>query len=501
MPPPLNHRYLYKRTSISGTPDELLRRRIAINETLRKKHREQLITAKRFRHLSRQEEMEAIDIDVVEHDLDIEPYYRLTQEQTEALAQDLRSNNKTTRMIAIQSLGKFVVEPAEALIQYITQGDCMQILTNLLNGTDIEEQTQVVQTISNIAAGPYDLWTKSIVAVPFMIHLLESDNPILKELAAHTIGNIACEELGNMETEVDEVRARIRDNGAIPPLARMLDSNASHQPSARLLDVKTIQSACFALANLAQGKESELRVFSDANIDQRLLHRLNREMADTVVDVAWVINCLAASSSAFQEKVVNGGFLSPMLKLVDALKDQDALVLPFVRTFGSLAHGSDDHVEILLQQPQFLPELMGLLRSDTSQRSFVTENVISPQLTTLLTDLLQNGHFDSREMAARCLLNIMHHGQNYMDAMDHRVILKGILHFLKSQDAGLIRLGLGYIDLLLNHVSNGKEVMDTTPDVMDALASVTPAPDPELFEVANKLVDKYYDEQGVNMQE
>jgi hypothetical protein len=54
-----DHRDLYKRTSISRTPDELIKRRVAINETLRKKHREQLITAKRYRFLNRHEEYQS----------------------------------------------------------------------------------------------------------------------------------------------------------------------------------------------------------------------------------------------------------------------------------------------------------------------------------------------------------------------------------------------------------------------------------------------------------
>lgn len=54
-----DHRSLYKRTSISRSPEELVKRRVAINESLRKKHREQLITAKRFRNLTRHEEFES----------------------------------------------------------------------------------------------------------------------------------------------------------------------------------------------------------------------------------------------------------------------------------------------------------------------------------------------------------------------------------------------------------------------------------------------------------
>jgi hypothetical protein len=53
------HHAIYKRTSISRKPEELVERRMAHAETLRKKHREQLITAKRFRNLTRHEEYES----------------------------------------------------------------------------------------------------------------------------------------------------------------------------------------------------------------------------------------------------------------------------------------------------------------------------------------------------------------------------------------------------------------------------------------------------------
>ena len=54
-----DHRGLYKRNSIPRTQEELRDRRVVLDESLRKKHREQLITAKRFRHLTRREERES----------------------------------------------------------------------------------------------------------------------------------------------------------------------------------------------------------------------------------------------------------------------------------------------------------------------------------------------------------------------------------------------------------------------------------------------------------
>lgn len=49
----------------------------------------------------------------------------------------------------------------------------------------------------------------------------------LQEAAAGAIGNMAAEDLGDMTTEDDEVRETIRNNGAVQPLVRMLDTDVS----------------------------------------------------------------------------------------------------------------------------------------------------------------------------------------------------------------------------------------------------------------------------------
>lgn len=68
------------------------------------------------------------------------------------------------------------------------------------------------------------------------------------------------------------------------------------------------------------------------------------------------------------------------------------------------------------------------------------------------------------------------------------------MDLVKSQDADMMRLGLGYVELLLTQSPKGKEVIDNVPDCMDALAAVAPKPDPELFATANRLVDQYFGE-------
>ncbi|KAI8342377.1 armadillo-type protein [Chlamydoabsidia padenii] len=507
MPEKPNHRHLYKRASISGSPSELRNRRLAINNTLRKKHREQLITAKRFRHLTRREEQSASESedDMIltprnEHDEDIDPYYRLNGAQVESLAHDLSSADKKTRMDALQYLGKFVVEPAESIIAYIVEGNCMETLLGLLSKAAIDEQIEVVKTISNIAAGSYNLWIKSICAVPFLIDLLDTDNSVLREMSAGALGNMAAEDLGDMTDEDDKVRARIRNDGAIVPLVRMLDVEES----------RTVQYACFALANLARGDETSLRSFLDSGIDKRLLHHLERETPDTITEIAWVMSYLTAGSKEFRDRVMEDAFLQALVKNLNTFADQGPMVLPVLRTFGNLAGGPDENIELLVQQQPFITILVKLMTSDSrvikkealwvmsnitvTTRITVIEQLDTSETIQQLTNLVQAGHFDIRKGAATCLLNIAYHGQKYMDSLNHSLLLKAFMDFIRSQDAELIRLGLNYVEMLLTKVTNGRHILDKTPICMDALASVNPLPDPELYAFANHIVDQYYDE-------
>ncbi|GAA5802259.1 hypothetical protein HPULCUR_007722 [Helicostylum pulchrum] len=498
-----DHRALYKRTSISRTPDELKQRRVAIDESLRKKHREQLITAKRYRNLTRQEEFESAGEDEPvteknEDDEEVSPYYRLTTSQVESLAKDLSSDKKETRIEACQHIAKFVLEPAKALTKYITEGDCIKTLTQMISGPNLDEQTEAAQTISNIAAGPYDLWIKSVSTVPYLISLLDSDNMNLREIAAGALGNMAAEDLGDMNDEDDKVRATIRDNGAIKPLVRMLDSQ----------DVRLVQSACFALANLARGQEGQLQEFFTAGLSDKLLKHL--ENGDTATEVCWVISYLTAGSEKFRNEVMEKGFGPPLVKDLAKLADQGPIVLPVLRTLGNLV-GTEEYLKALAEQDQFLRTVVSLTESDQSrvvkkEALWVLSNITSSQdpeiirqieeLNVLknLSELVGRGAFDIRKGAAYCIMNIASHGPEHLNKLNHKQLLPAFLDLIKSQDADMMRLGLGYIELLLTQADRGKEIIDSVPDCMEALAAVAPKPDPELFAFANKLVDQYFGE-------
>ncbi|KAI7876332.1 ARM repeat-containing protein [Lichtheimia hyalospora FSU 10163] len=458
--PTSNHRALYKRTSIPRSQEELRERRMVFDQSLRKKHREQLITAKRFRQLTHREEKESAE--------DIDPYYRLTPEQVNALASDLKSDEKQVRMVAAQHLSKFILEPAQALIDYITQGDCMEALT------------------VNIAAGPHDLWIKSVSAVPYMIQYLDSDNINLQEAAAGALGNMAAEELGDMTTEDDQVRDTIRKNGTIPPLVRLLDST----------DPKLVQTTCFALANLAaRASESQLHAFIAAGISPRLLHHLKEKTPDTVTDICWVLSYMTAGSKEFRKEIMHERIAPLLVENLRDLAQHGPVVLPIVRTLGNLCGGPDEYTKILLAQDGFLFTILVLTHSEHREDMDIVKSVVDANGIGYLADILeQHGGYDIRQGAAQCLLNIAYHSEKYMEMLPHQRLLPAFVDLVQSQDADIMKLGLQYIDLLLTRVPRGADVVQVTPNCMKALGSVTPMPDPELYVYANRLVDKFYGE-------
>ncbi|KAI8076548.1 armadillo-type protein [Gilbertella persicaria] len=350
----------------------------------------------------------------------------------------------------------------------------------------------------DIAAGPYDLWIKSTSTVPYLINLLSSENMNLREIAAGALGNMAAEDLGDMDDQDDKVRSTIREHGAIKPLVHMLDSN----------DVRLIQSACFALANLARGQEAQLKDFFQTGISAKLLKHLTNN--DTATEICWVISYLTAISDKFRDEIMTMGFAEPLVIELASLSEQGPVVLPVLRTLGNLV-ASEDYLKVLKEQKAFLPTVAKLIHSDQSrvvkkEALWVLSNITSSQdpeiiqqleelhVINHLSELVSRGAFDIRKGAAYCIMNMANHGPEHLDKLAHPQLLPAFLDLVKSQDADMIRLGLGYIELLLTQSSKGKEVIDNVPDCMEALAAVAPAPDPELFAFANKLVDQYFGE-------
>jgi hypothetical protein len=166
---------------------------------------------------------------------------------------------------------------------------------------------------------------------------------------------MAAEDLGDMSDEADKVRSSIRDNGAVSGLVRMLDSN----------EARTIQSACFALANLARGPEDQLGDFISSGITEKLYKHLTSDVAaDTATEVCWVICYLTAGSQKFRQDIMTKGFAPRIVAELVKLAREKTLVLPVLRTIGNLVGSDDEYLKLLVEQDQFLSTVVDLVKSD-----------------------------------------------------------------------------------------------------------------------------------------
>ncbi|CAG8602221.1 6447_t:CDS:10, partial [Diversispora eburnea] len=447
LPPSVNHKAKYKSNSIPKNPEEARRKRIELDAQVRRKHREQLITAKRFKH----------HLDVFKDDETTDSDNDLLKEDIEKLKSGLNNPSRKKRLSSLKDLSAYLVDPSETLKRFVIEGNCIEILTKFLSGIDPEEQLQATWCITNIAAGPKELCHKALVIVPYLISFLDGENIPLQDQAAWAIGNIA--------VEGAEYRNLLRANGVLVPLIKLLNSQ----------DVNLVQTVCFALSNLARGPNAKLEEFFSMGITQHLFRHLEKdEMSEVVSEISWVLTYLTSDEDKYIQKLVEEG-LAPV-KHMRPLLSYGPLALPLIRTFGNIASSPDNNTIILINQPDFLSNMIEYIQSDCSRHPEVLTKVINTGFIPILSVIATHNNFDIRKEAAYSLLNIASH------------------EFIRSQDVELIRLGLGYLEMLLTQV----------PDMqgIDALESVTFLEDQTLRSTACRLMDQFFGEEfSINVNE
>ncbi|RUP11954.1 hypothetical protein BC936DRAFT_139924 [Jimgerdemannia flammicorona] len=274
------HRSHYKRSSISKSPEDAHQKRLALDHQLRKQHREQLVTAKRFR------KVDAVAITGDEE----EPEYDLSQQELEKIRHKLKNADHEIRIRGLKQLNIYLVDPPATVKEFVIKGDCVDVLMQFISGTDPEEQLQATWCITNLAGGPAEICEKVLPTVPYLISYLDGQNTALQDQAAWAIGNIAA--------EADNFREQLRANGALLPLSRLLNS----------ADKRLVQTVCFALSNLARGPNARINEYFTSGIATQLLrHLATDDMCEIVSELCWVLTYLTCGDHTFSTALLNDG--------------------------------------------------------------------------------------------------------------------------------------------------------------------------------------------------
>jgi importin subunit alpha-1 len=203
-----------------------------------------------------------------------------------------------------------------------------------------------------------------------------------------------------------------------------------------------VQTACFALSNLARGPNAHLEEFFEAGIAPKLASHLINNTPDTVTEICWVLSYLTAGTDQFIGKLLDEGIAPLLVQNLGPLQSQGPLALPLIRTCGNIASGPDDYTDILINEEPFLPGIIALCQSDcrpvkkealwvlsnitASRRPQVLEKVIQAGAIPVLTEIASHTNFDIRKEAAFSLTNIACHGDRYIQALPNNILLPGI---------------------------------------------------------------------------
>ncbi|KAJ2782967.1 hypothetical protein H4R18_001983 [Coemansia javaensis] len=466
------------------TGRDVRQRRLSQEAQLRRFQREQLFMGKRLRFRASQES-------------ETESEYEFTPSDTDAIRRGLKSTRRKDRAASLETLSAKLEQPSEELRRFVLEGECVDILVELLGTTDAEEKLQSLWCLTNIAAGEAAVAERVLAAVPHLLALMTSDDAELQNQAIWAVGNLAA--------EGEAVREKLFAGGALRPLVDVLSE--TH-------DAAVLQTACFALSNMARRPNSYFgRVFElglPGTVAERLVEF--KDDAGCVAELAWVCAYLTAASSVEQlDQIMCTGAVDSLLQqALGADESVHAMLIPIMRTLGNVAAGTDAQTHALVGKDGFLgllirciestssraleKESLWVLSSVTAGRKEDVDAVVDAGAVASLTRIVLKRSFDIKKEAAFSLLNTAIVGQRIADLPNEQLVPE-FVEFVRCQDQELVRLGIQYIALLFEHLPDrgGARLLRGVTGGIDALeAHVAVAECDDARAMASALIDEYY---------
>ncbi|KAJ8312136.1 hypothetical protein KUTeg_009509, partial [Tegillarca granosa] len=406
---------------------------------LRKEKKDKLLNSKRFRIGEGEEITDEITIEEVRH-----ATVNLQKPGPH------RKENLTTLRQAF-SQGTVYIDA------FFSVENAIHTLVGIFTGTDLDLQVEAAWCITNISAGTHKhALTVAQVVAPYLVTYLTSSIFPLQDQSAWALGNIAGDSL--------ECRKLIQAQGVVVPLVGLLQSP---HPS-------VVQSAAFALSNLARESTDIAREMMLANVIQFLQPHLvySTENKDVLSEVLWVYTYLSTwfvllYIGECAEQIVRQGVFR---QLVDMLIGLSELVTPLLRCLGNICSGPDEYTADACQNPRLNDVITIYLTSShrhvrketlwvTVEPNMCHAVVSNVPLLSAITEQLQAA-FDIKMEALYVLCNLACHGEEVCCHLVANGVLRKVVPVLKSSDVELLNLGLSLCEMLLRMTQDGRDLFE-----------------------------------------
>ena len=249
---------------------------------------------------------------------------------------------------SIIKLRKALSKQDDAIIEIAIELGIVPLLVKVLeNSSCPANQVEAVWCITNIATGTSEQTESVLCTAPTLVQLLEIENAHLQEQCVWALGNMAGDNL--------DFRNRIRANGAVVPIVRLIQSSV----------LSLARTSCWALSNLARGLDPRLQELFAAGAGEALARVLLSSAAadeELMVEVAWALTYFTHRQVEFMKYLEGIGGVQKIASLLQ--RDSIQLIIPVLRTLGNLVSGPDELADCVVRCAEVPARLVQLVRSE-----------------------------------------------------------------------------------------------------------------------------------------
>ncbi|KAJ7370277.1 hypothetical protein OS493_033357 [Desmophyllum pertusum] len=304
--------------------------------------------------------------------------------------------------------------------------------------------------------------------------------------------------LGNFSGDSQECRDILRAQGIIVPMVNLLKSPIS----------AVVQSAAFALSNLARGEKVVAEELLQAGIAPILVNLLTpgNSSIDVASEVAWVLSYLTSKPDCVPV-LVSGGIIDIIVQFLGSLAQETShnsqAVTPMLRSLGNIVSGPDEYGIMAMQSGTLVAAMTSYLQSmhrHIKKESLWVLSNLTAGPTEHIDALIQDQYF-SITLCLACnrlpfaCVNISHHGPGYLKSVLDVGAMDAFINIIKSPDQDTVVTGLQFIEMALRNFPASKESFEAGEGVA-CLEALEYNCNETICQYANELLDTYFMEEG-----
>jgi len=407
------------------------------------------------------------------------------------LVMDLKADGVFERYKAAQNIRRLLSIENPPAATTVEVGALPPLVEALKQEQSSELQFEAAWALTNIASTDF---TKQVVqsgAVPSLIKLLSSSSADVREQAAWCLGNIA--------GDCPDLRDLVLDNGALDPILQNVQAPAT---------ISLLRNTVWSLSNLCRGKPA-VRTEVATKVTPLLAQVLMQcQDDDTLIDTCWALSYITDGDNERIDILVQQKQVVPVL--VGYLSHRSAqLIAPALRTLGNIVTGNDEQTQLVLDSG-ILPNMLNLLQHPKKalrkEACWLISNVAAgskAQISMLLDEprlipeVLQHlawGQWEVREEAAWAISNLCMSKDHVVQAVQMGAI-RPLCEVLTASDPSLVLVVLNALESILQvSEDQGLDYDERIEDCegLDKLEELQGHKNEDIYIKAVQILERYY---------